>query len=369
MNDFIEYLKSNPSQMNKCAECLKFIKIPSTCKDSELLENAIQNIEKFLSECKEVGTPSKKFSKLIKSLKDVTKQNVNINKTNENENTTSETKYRDKNNIDDDDDDDDDGNDTDTELGSIPLNNNNDDDNDDNDENEMVIMKQTLIERQRSYGPEDSELLMVHSTNKSKNEDNDNDKEPQTPNRKRQKLDDDKKEYIVLFAGFTKFPELRSQLEKQITELGGTVRKDDESVTSTITHVVRPDGALSTRMLVAALFGAWVVGPSWVTASSAQKKFVDEGEYGRRFTEENKPLVGKKVVMHESYKDDPKFDGIFDTLLIRDAGKAEIVEFVKGVKCDVALVAKNVSADSLKELVETGARICTRAQFYKSLLP
>lgn len=147
------------------------------------------------------------------------------------------------------------------------------------------------------------------------------------------------------------------------------MRGDDESVTSSITHVVRPDGALSTRMLVAALFGAWVVGPAWVADSSARGAFLNEVGYGRRFTAESRPLAGKRVVMHESYRDDPKFDGIFDTLLIRDAGKAEICDFVPGVKCDIALVAKNVSADEVKELVETGARICTRTQFYKSLLP
>lgn len=365
VKDFVEYMVKNPSQMAGCVDSLKYLKVPSTCKDPALVSNVVRTIEEHLSATKEAGTPSRKFSKLLKSLKSVTFQVEKPPAESENEHTNANEELKTDNNDNNSDNgngnDNEDGNTTDTELGCGE------------DENEMVIMKQTLIERQRSYEPEDTEMPLLKTTTKSKESNKDNnstpvedDKDPKLdpPGPKRQKVD-----HVILFAGFTKFPELRAQLERQVAELGGTVRGDDEPVTPSITHVVRPEGALSTRMLVAALFGAWVVGPSWVTASSALGAFVGEGEYGKRFGEGNRPLVGKRVVMHESYKDDPKFDGIFDTLLIRDAGKGEIVEFEKGVKCDVALVAKNVSSNGLKELVETGARICTRTQFYKSLLP
>lgn len=366
MKDFVEYMIKSPSQTARCVDCLKYLKVPSTCRDPAMIAGVIRTIEEHLSTTKEVGTPSRKFSKLLKSLKSVTTQIEKPPEESEDEAlNVEESSASGESKAGGNTDNNDDGDATDTELGG-------------EDENEMVIMKQTLIERCRSYEPEDSEIPLIQSSkSKSKSKDNDSDRveynegneanedtKCNPPEPKKHKV-----ERIILFAGFTKFPELRSQLEKQVVELGGTVRGEDESVTSSITHVVRPEGALSTRMLVAALFGAWVVGPSWVSASSAQGAFVNEEEYGKRFTEENMPLVGKKVVMHESYKDDPKFDGIFDTLLIRDAGKAEIVEFAKGVKCDIALVAKNVSGEGLKELVETGARICTRTQFYKSLLP
>ena len=382
--NFVDYVVEAPDQAARCAECVKLLKVPSVCKDPALLESLIHEIEAYLSSGRnDVCTVAKKLSKFLASLKalsvpnsivqtkekasggDLRKSKVaksNKPKSEDGEETEKEDEEEEG---------------CKTDVGTEAE-----------DESEMVIMKQALVERQRSYVPDESESLETccdesnkeascgESTTKKKSAvevGKEDDENLAAPVPKRPKLAKSekatKKEPMILFAGFTKFPELRAQLEKQVAELGGTVRGEDASVSTRVTHVVRPEGALSTRMLVAALFGAWVVGPKWVTDSSEKGEFLDEAMYGKRFMEETHPLRGRKVVMDESYKDDPKFDGIFDTLLIRDAGKAEIVEFVPGVKCDIALVAKNVSATALKDLAETGARIYTRSQFYKSLLP
>jgi len=176
-----------------------------------------------------------------------------------------------------------------------------------------------------------------------------------------------KRRVVVVFAGFKGTDEPQVLAEK-VRELEGEVRGEDDPLESTITHLVRPEGAVTTKTLVAALLRYWLVSPSWVDASLEAGDFVDEQPFGRRFPPNEGPLVGKKVAILDAYKREPRFNGPLHQTLIEAAGRGMLV--ADAAAADFTLVPRTMSSEERAALeAKTGTRTLSRPEFFKMLCP
>jgi hypothetical protein len=157
----------------------------------------------------------------------------------------------------------------------------------------------------------------------------------ETPKKKK------KSEIIVMFSGFKDTEplcnlEYKSQLTKQIEEMGGIIRPEEkDKYDDTVTHVISAPLVRTIKTLAAAVKKKWIVSPEWVDESYKNNSFLPEDNFG--FCRRDDIFDSKKVKMTSGFLTQ-KAHVTYATQLVEEFGGGSIIEDVK--EADMILVDK-----------------------------
>jgi len=134
----------------------------------------------------------------------------------------------------------------------------------------------------------------------------------------------------------------KNELADIVSKLGGNVRLDAE-FDAKITHVVTPPNCRTMKTLAAALTSRWLVSPEWVVECGNQGKFVDELQFGVKYTE--RPFEGKVFYISKNFEKENAKGKDYKVknahTLATSLGKGSIVKEGSG-DVDYTLVGKDI---------------------------
>eukprot|EP00727_Mastigamoeba_balamuthi_P002475 m51a1_g12224 putative zinc finger (1315) ;mRNA; r:50828-56876 len=128
---------------------------------------------------------------------------------------------------------------------------------------------------------------------------------------------------VVAIAGVADMA-LAASLERAALSVGAELCADSTVFDGTVTHVVRPRGKITPKIVLAAVAGCWLVGPEWLTESAARGALLDEAEFGTR-PHSARMLQGARVLVDERYLADPRVGMDFYRMAVETLGGGSVL--------------------------------------------